>query len=109
MTRITFNQADSWYDAMECVSVYSHEHCCYCGKPLKQKQKIAWLRLSRDESGEWYAVDPKEPVQPDEKTFERFSLPIGATCLRRHPEFRFALTEEPPPWPWEQKTDAPAS
>jgi len=83
MKRITFNQAASWDDSIGEHGAYSHKHCCYCGRALTKK--FVWLMLSRDEGGEWYAVDPAEPRQPDEKTFDRFALPIGMTCLKRHP------------------------
>lgn len=93
MKRLVLNQTNHWYNTVNDHGAYSHNHCCFCGKPLTTK--FAWLMLSRDDGGEWYVVDPQEPQQDDEKDFGRFALPIGMTCLKRHPEFQFAITSHP--------------
>ena len=91
--RMIFTQAESWDRTVSDHGAYSHQHCCFCGKVLKSG--YAWVMLSRNESGWWFIVDPKEAPREDEGTFGRFALPIGNTCLRKHPQFRFAVTEEP--------------
>lgn len=69
--------------------IYSDAHCCVCYRPVKPD--AARLALSRDNSGEWYAVAPGEPEAPDEHQMGRFTLPIGPDCLRAHPEWHFAV------------------
>jgi hypothetical protein len=87
MKRIAFIQSESWNKDRQ--TPYSEDHCCYCSK--KVKPNAIFLYLSRTDDGEWWLCDPSEPVQADEGTFGRFTLPVGPDCLKRHPEWRFAI------------------
>lgn len=90
--RLMLCQADSWDRFAGQHSVYSEEHCCYCGKPIKPN--AARLRTCRTSDGEWWLI-PDRPLAEDEREpFGMVVLPIGPGCLRRHPEFRFAIVRE---------------
>jgi hypothetical protein len=87
--------------------VYAKDRCCWCYRPVQSD--AAQLRLTRDESGEWFVVAPPGRAElPDEKTFGHFTLPIGPDCLRRHPEFRPGLIQPAAPCV-PQGTDGPGS
>ncbi len=88
MMRTVFYQAPSWDQRQHCA--YSDAHCCYCGREVKPDAPK--LMLSRTNDGEWWLCDPGEPPMLDEVNFGgRFALPVGIGCLKRHPEWRFAL------------------
>lgn len=93
-TKMVFRQSAGWGKRIDDgFCSYATNHCCFCGRPFSPKSVKKWLMLTRDEGGEWYIIDP-EDQQPEEHPFGKFILPIGAVCLQRHPEFRFAVVGE---------------
>ena len=48
--------------------------------------------MIRTHDGEWWLIAPTTSVHLDEQ--DRFSLPVGPDCLRKHPEWRFAITAD---------------
>lgn len=90
--RILFLQSPEWdrNQRRQSGDVYAKDRCCWCYRPVKPG--APQLRLTRDDSGEWFVVVPPARAElPDEKTFSHFTLPIGPDCLKRHPEFRPGL------------------
>lgn len=89
--KIVFNQAESWGRHPYCFDCYSQTDCCFCGKPVKPG--FSQLRLSRTSDGEWWLVS--EDFQPSEDDFgdRIFYLPVGPNCLRKHPEWKFAVVK----------------
>lgn len=100
--RILFLQSPEWDRRRSAIGQgalsldpYAKDRCCWCYRPVKPG--APQLRLTRDDSGEWFVVAPPARAElPDEKTFGHFTLPIGPDCLRRHPEFRPGLVEDDP-------------
>jgi len=87
--RLVFNQADTW--GQQGDDVYSQEQCCYCGKRVRKDAKR--LCLARTEDGEWWLVEPGYKPGPDDMDgYGMFTLPVGPDCLRKHPEWRFAVS-----------------
>jgi hypothetical protein len=90
--RLAFFQAPSWNRDHD-QDPYSQEHCCYCGKPVVPGSYRLWLERSED--GEWWLVGPPArdatPPGRGRPTGVPFALPVGRNCLKRHPEWRFAL------------------
>jgi len=87
--RVILNQDASWDKVTDGgISVYSRSHCCQCGRPVNSPVYV--LLCSRDNGGEWYVCKPG-PLLEDEADFDRFFLPIGPECLKRHPEYRIGL------------------
>lgn len=102
MTRLRFTQSNRWFtsEAFHSSSVYSDQLCCYCARPVYSD--AARLRTARDNDGEWWLVSAEVDLSTEEwrdfqnqgdGTFKATLLPIGPDCLRRHPEFRFALVQ----------------
>jgi hypothetical protein len=104
MTRLLFIQSDRWFAVSQGLSgvdsVYSTKLCCYCSRPVRAD--ASRLRTARTNDGEWWLVsadiDMAEAEWRDfqrqtDDTFAPTVLPIGPDCLRRHPEFRFALVQ----------------
>lgn len=70
-------------------SAYNRSRCSYCCRSLKPSARAYALNLTRTDDGLWWVVEPDAPVLHDEKQLgdPHFRLPIGADCLKRHPEF----------------------
>lgn len=102
MTRLQFFQSDDWErrrDRMQ-MGVYQHDRCCYCFRLTKPGTPL--LRTARTNDGEWWLVSAEVDLSTEEfrhfqdqldGTFVPTFLPIGPDCLRKHPEFRFALVQ----------------
>lgn len=80
---------------------YSPDHCCHCSRPVGSKP--VWILTTRDRFGGWWVVRPDSPSWPDEgldpavigTSGDRTRLPIGITCLKKHPEYRIGLIDSP--------------
>ena len=92
MTRVAFVQSEEWGHRQDRgQDIYSDAHCAVCGKPLVCP--LTFIRLSRTNDGEWWAVDyyRAEPLD-DEQHFGVFRLPLGPDCANRHPEWAHAIS-----------------
>ena len=81
-------------------SPYADDRCCYCYRSLAPD--AALLRTARTNDGEWWIVSAAADLSADEwRDFQTqldgsrapTLLPIGAACLRTHPEFRIGLVQ----------------
>lgn len=99
--RIVFVQSDRWCKRIDGgTGVYDDTLCAYCARPVHPN--ATRLRTARTNDGEWWLVSVDVDLAADEwKDFQRqidgsrapTFLPIGPDCLRKHPEFGFAVVE----------------
>jgi hypothetical protein len=103
VSRLVFVQSDRWSKRIDGgnggpVYVYSTEHCAYCARPVRPD--ASFLYTARTNDGEWWLVSADEDLRGHEwQDFQRPAdgaraptvLPIGPDCLRKHPEFMFAV------------------
>jgi hypothetical protein len=93
--RVVFIQSDEWHRRQGgkgfAQDIYSDGHCAICGRPLVCP--LTFIRLSRTNDGEWWAVDyyRTDPLD-DEKQLGVFRLPIGPDCANNHPEWAHAIS-----------------
>jgi hypothetical protein len=92
LSRILFDQTDFWPGP--CGDVYSQENCCYCAKPVKVDAKR--LRMIRTRDGWWWLVSSDYQIDEDDMGDGIFTLPVGSNCLKKHPEWKFAVVPELP-------------
>lgn len=103
MSRLHFDQHDRWYanEALHTSSVYSDDLCCYCARPVRAD--TVHLRTARTNDGEWWLVSADEDMNAQEwhdfqnqldGTFKATPLPVGPDCLRRHPQWGFAVISQ---------------
>jgi hypothetical protein len=86
--RLAFHQTTAWTGD----NAYSDRHCCHCGKPTRPDAKR--LEMSRTDDGEWWLCRPGSTALANEGQLNRFTLPVGPDCLRKHPQWRPAVTNE---------------
>jgi hypothetical protein len=103
VSRLVFVQTARWSKQIDGgnggpVYVYSTEHCAYCARPVRPD--ATFLYTARTNDGEWWLVSADEALSGDEwRDFQTqldgsrrpTLLPIGPDCLRKHPEFAFAI------------------
>ena len=108
MSRLLFVQAARWHKRIDGgnggpVYPYSPEHCAYCARPVRPD--ALRLRTARTNDGEWWLVSVDEDLTVEEwKDFQTqidgargpTLLPVGPDCLRKHPEFAFAVESVEP-------------
>lgn len=95
--RLEFIQSDEWnkrngLGPNATQDIYSDSNCCYCFR--KTRVDAHRLAMIRTHDGNWWLIAPNSPIRSDE--WDRFALPVGPDCLRRHPEWRFAIAERVP-------------
>lgn len=102
MARLLFIQNERWQDASGrgIESHYSDKRCCFCWR--KTKPDADRLLTARTNDGEWWLVSTDEDMRAAEwrdfqdqldGTFKPTPLPIGPDCLKRHPQFHFAIDQ----------------
>jgi hypothetical protein len=69
---------DYWEQHEKC---HGYSPCAICGKPIKNLDKAAWIRM--DSAG--YVIPHDAEIDPSE---DMYGFPIGAACLRNHPELK---------------------
>lgn len=100
--RLVFVQSERWCKRFAGtdvgMGVYDDTLCAYCARPVRMD--AARLRTARTNDGEWWLVSADVDLSAAEwKDFQTWPdgsyaptlLPIGPECLRRHPEFAFAV------------------
>lgn len=90
--RVAFVQSEEWVRRQDGgQDIYSDECCAICGRPMGRP--LTFIRLSRTNDGEWWAVDyyRTDPLA-DEVHFGVFRLPIGPDCANKHPELAHAIS-----------------
>lgn len=101
--RRVFVQTNRWWSSVDGgTGLYDESMCAYCGRAVRVDAKR--LRTARTNDGEWWLVAANVALVEDEwRDFQTQGdgsrsptlLPIGPDCLRRHPEFAFAVVEDP--------------
>jgi hypothetical protein len=101
VSRLVFVQSLRWCKLIDGgTGVYDDRLCTYCARPVRAD--AIRLRTARTNDGEWWLVSADEDLSTNEwKDFQTWLdgsrgptlLPIGPDCLRRHPEFAFAVVE----------------
>jgi hypothetical protein len=68
-------------------TLFSSAHCCVCGARIVRRAE--WLLLTRELDGsQEYAISHPEDVPAEMREHNLWVAPIGADCLRQHPELQ---------------------
>ena len=62
-----------------------------CARPIRGNHSR--LRMYRTNDGEWWLVSEGFDVGGDLDFGGVFTLPVGPDCLRKHPEWKFAVVD----------------